>query len=90
MHNIECKRNGHARQREDIKTLLNYRNIDITAIQETRTGEDTREASSENTRYYSGRNRNYQEYIDGTAIVINNIWIKHILDVAPSNDSHVH
>ena len=60
-------------------------NVSIALIQETRIGQNTREARKNYTWYFSGENGR-PEYTAGVAIVIKNKMIKHMEDIEPIND----
>lgn len=64
--------------------------IDIAAVQETRTPNDTREVRKRYTWFYSGSNRTLEGYTDGAAIVIKNEGMQNIEDIEPINDSAIY
>ena len=76
------KRSG---KREEIEQWMRDNKIMIATIQETRINQNAREARKEYTLYFSGE-KGRPEYTAGVAIVINNKYIQHILDIIPITD----
>ena len=73
-------------KREEIETWMKANQIDIAHLQETRLGENSREARKEFTWFFSGENRIQNEYTAGVGIIVKNTNLQYLEDIEPVSD----